>query len=333
MYCACYIEDGVRFNIRFHDGPVYPVGCTEDDDNCFGLLQIYYSVSNETVYSSLTEADPNEPFGTIWDTDDDPNSILILTEIHNSLMELMSPLLKENDINVSQIELPSGLIVGTWNRPTEEYPLGYGYTAPTKVLYDPNISGLPQKACGLQSEQLTDTMYRDTVLQPWRRKRTRSLTTQQKQSDERNNYNNNIFLINNDYICMNVNYFFGDWAEESLLQAERAMYILSTTTTASSSSSSLNDNKPSWLNELYYKTKVTSQVNLYDKDDNEDEEEISSSTSTFTPRVPLVSYPFSWTTFSFLSTITGTAILILILVLVHRKVSSKSKQQGYIPIP
>lgn len=132
---------------------------------------------------------------------------------------------------------------------------------------------------------------------------------------------------------MNVNYFFGDWAEESLLQAERAMYILSTTTTASSSSSSLNDNKPSWLNELYYKTKVTSQVNLYDKDDNEDEEEISSSTSTFTPRVPLVSYPFSWTTFSFLSTITGTAILILILVLVHRKVSSKSKQQGYIPIP
>jgi len=282
-------------------------------------------------------------------------------------MVLMSPLFKENNITYisqQQIELPSGLIVGTWNRPTLEYPLGYGSTAPTKVLYDPNISGLPQKACGLlldldnpqqqqqpSSEQLiTDTIYRDTVLQPWRRKkrtvqssRSQAITQQQRQKQSNksnNNYNNNIFLINNDYVCMNVNYFYGDWAEESLLQAERAMYILSkttTTTTTTSSGNNNNDNnnsnKPSWLNELYYKTKVTSQVNLYDKDDNEDEEEISSSTSTFTPRVPLVSYPFSWTTFSFLSTITGTAILILILVLVHRKVSSKSKQQGYIPIP
>ena len=37
-----------------------------------------------------------------------------------------------------------------------------------------------------------------------------------------------VFLANNDYAAINVYYMFGDWAEESLLQAERALKILNT---------------------------------------------------------------------------------------------------------
>ena len=42
---------------------------------------------------------------------------------------------------------------------------------------------------------------------------------------------------------MNVHYMFGDWAEESLLQAERALALLGAP-------------KPAWLDADYYNEKV-----------------------------------------------------------------------------
>ena len=34
-----------------------------------------------------------------------------------------------------------------------------------------------------------------------------------------------VFLANNDYVALDVRYKYGDWAEETLLQSERALAI------------------------------------------------------------------------------------------------------------
>jgi hypothetical protein len=214
--------EGVRFNIRWHDGPVV---CQEvNTSSCHGLLETYYSVSNETFYSSLSLS-PEEPLGSVWNTDG-PEAIEVLSWAHAGLMDSLTPLLVEKGINKNSIAPPSGLVVGVWRRPTLDAPLGQGYTAPTKVLYEPTMSGLPHDACGVPG--LTDDSYRDTVLRPWG-------------SDVP------IFLVNNDWVCMNVRSFWGDWAEESLLMAERAMLLLGT-------------KKPAWLDTDYYNEKVVSRV-------------------------------------------------------------------------
>lgn len=220
-------RDGLRFNVRWHDGPVQ---CTADtshsaQEQCRGLLEIYYSVSNETFYSSLAP-DPDEPLGSVWNpgSEDDNESAAKLSRVHDGLMDILAPLLSAKGLLASNFDPPVGLLVGVWNRPTLDDPLGRGYTAPTKVLYDPRMSGPPRRTCGIPD--LTDESYRDTALQPWASKNIPHL-----------------FLVNNDWVCMNVRYFFGDWAEESLLQAERAMYILGTS-------------RPLWLNESYYREKV-----------------------------------------------------------------------------
>ena len=147
-------------------------------------------------------------------------------------MDTLQPLFVEKGIDDphSSVDPPLGLLVGKWNQPNSEYPLGFGYTAPTKVTYEPTMSGLPDKACGVPG--LTDETYRDNVLQPW------GGATFEATS---------IFLVNNDWVCQNVYKYEGDWAEESLLQAERAMYLLGT-------------KKPRWLDEIYYQEKVVSRV-------------------------------------------------------------------------
>jgi len=55
-----------------------------------------------------------------------------------------------------------------------------------------------------------------------------------------------IFLANNDYVAQNVYYLFGDWAEESLLQSERALRRLGTP-------------KPAWLDQAYYNAQIVSR--------------------------------------------------------------------------
>ena len=223
-FVATRTKEGVYFNIRWHDGPV---ACSSPN-KCHGLLESYYSVTNETFYSSLSRS-PDEPMGVIWNNDGRPDSIEKLSRAHAGVLDILGPLLDAKQLNTSRLgNPPSGLAVGIWRRPTKEFPLGQGYTAPTKVYYDPTISGTPDKACGVPG--LTDKSYRDNVLQPWGSEYP-------------------IFLVNNDWVCANVKYFYGDWAEESLLQAERAMF-------------SLGMEKPMWLNGTYYEEKVASQVTI-----------------------------------------------------------------------
>lgn len=214
------------FDCRFHDGPV---SC-ESADKCDGWLEIYYDASNETIYSSTVDTHPNDPLGSLWEADG-PSAKAKLHHIHAGLMDLLKPLFSEMAIYDPRgsINPPSGLLVGVWNRPNFDYPLGHGYTAPTKVRYEPTMSGTPDKACGVPG--LTDITYRDRVLQPWG-------TSFRGAS---------LFLANNDWICSSARDYQGDWAEESLLQAERAMLLLGTP-------------KPWWLDEFYYKAKIESKV-------------------------------------------------------------------------
>ena len=240
-FAAALTPEGVRLNVRWHDGPVVCgtdgiVANNRDEISCMGLLETYYSVSNETFYSSLPTS-PEEPLGSVWETDG-PESRAILQQAHTALVHSLQPLLEENGIDSGSLDPPAGLIVGIWHRPNEQYPFGQGYTAPTKVYYYPTESGLPDKACNVPG--LTDETYRDRVLQPWKEDFLDDKT--------RRMIRNRIFLVNNDYSCMDVRYFYGDWAEESLLQAERALLLLDTP-------------PPSWLDDKdYYHDNVVTKT-------------------------------------------------------------------------
>ena len=219
-FAATPTKEGVSFNVRWHDGPVV---CAKDYNRCHGLLEVYYSLSNETFFSSLSPS-PEEPMESVWKTDG-PESVQLLEQVHAGLVDLLKPLLQEKHVDPSQLTPPLGLVVGIWRRPSEAYPLGIGYTAPTKVYYDPAQHSLAQ-VCGVP--ELTEDSYRDTVLQPW-------------------GTGLPIFLVNNDWVCENVRYLHGDWAEESLLQAERAMYLLGM-------------EKPTWLNSSYYNKQIMEEA-------------------------------------------------------------------------
>lgn len=236
-FAAALTPEGVRLNVRWHDGPVVCGNSSVSDDSCIGLLETYYSVSNETFYSSLPKS-YDDPLGSVWNTDG-PQAQVILQQAHTALIHSLKPLLEENGIDPASVEPPSGLIVGIWHRPSEEYPFGRGYTAPTKVLYYPTESGPPDQACDVPG--LTDDIYRDTALQPWKEE----YVGGRKAS---NSIRDRIFLVNNDFSCMDVRYYWGDWAEESLLQAERAMLLLGLA-------------PPSWLvNKDYYHSNVVNKV-------------------------------------------------------------------------
>jgi hypothetical protein len=252
-FAAALTPEGVRLNVRWHDGPVMCEGQVNSNNKnnqstkCMGLLETYYSVSNETFYSSLPTS-YDEPLGSVWETDG-PEAQAILLQAHTALVHSLKPLLEEDGIDGAALPPPTGLIVGIWHRPTEEYPLGRGYTAPTKVLYYPTESGLPDQACNVPG--LTEKMYRDIVLQPWKENDRVVVNGHQ---NNKNNYKgpssirDRIFLVNNDFSCLDVRYYWGDWAEESLLQAERAMLLLGMS-------------PPPWLVNLdYYHTNVVNNV-------------------------------------------------------------------------
>ncbi|KAL7555416.1 hypothetical protein ACA910_017424 [Epithemia clementina (nom. ined.)] len=281
---------------------------TSSPPSCRGFLEVYYSVSNETFYSSLPAATDLEqeehypqsiqdPLGMVWVTDA-PHAQAELNLVHAALMQSLQPLWNQSEaLRQASLTVPTplGMVVGIWQRPNRYHPFGVGWTDPTKVLYEPTMSGTPDKACG-GVHGLTEASYRHTVLQPFHVKPSYYLysstmsgqttdTTTALASDEgsnstmgnststnhnsTNSTDNNstlsssshcsstrgptlatvsklpkIFLVNNDFVCSNVRHAFGDWAEESLLQAERAMYLLGTP-------------KPTWLlNATYYELNV-----------------------------------------------------------------------------
>lgn len=315
-FAAVITPSGVRFNIRWHDGPVACTTTTTGTDttdtptggigSCQGLLETYYSVSNETFYSSLPTS-PDEPLGSIWDTDG-PEAKAILLEAHNALLDILGPLITEQrrtnnvtatttatntveDIN-SIFTPPTGLIVGVWHRPTMDHPYGRGYTAPTKVYYYPTESGTPDVACGV--EGLTDDTYRDTVLRPW------------------SGTHPNIFLMNNDYSCLDVRYLWGDWAEETLLQAERAVTMLGTP-------------KASWVDMDYY------QINIIQKLPGT----LDGATATTATATTGGSYDAgtSWMMKLILLPLAVVALMLVVWKIISKSRSSKYRQGDYTVIP
>ncbi|KAG7362987.1 flavin containing amine oxidoreductase [Nitzschia inconspicua] len=263
------------------------------EDSCMGLLETYYSVSNETFYSSLPTS-YDEPLGSVWETDG-PEARALLQQAHTALVHSLKPLLEEDGIDSASLEPPAGLIVGIWHRPNEEFPFGRGYTAPTKVLYYPTESGLPDQACGVPG--LTDDTYRDIVLQPWKEE----YVSGRKAS---NSIRDRIFLVNNDYSCLDVRYYWGDWAEESLLQAERAMLLLGMS-------------PPSWLlNKDYYHTNVVEKVYISHR------EMLPTRTSTVENNI------LKWVVLP-----TALVITIATLIALVRKRTGGKRQGEYMSIP
>eukprot|EP00747_Dinoflagellata_sp_TGD_P217341 gnl/TRDRNA2_/TRDRNA2_89744_c0_seq2.p2 gnl/TRDRNA2_/TRDRNA2_89744_c0~~gnl/TRDRNA2_/TRDRNA2_89744_c0_seq2.p2 ORF type:complete len:153 (+),score=35.49 gnl/TRDRNA2_/TRDRNA2_89744_c0_seq2:172-630(+) len=123
-------------------------------------------------------------------------------------------------------EAPTLLAVGVWGRGDG----AQGYTAPTKVYYSTSASvpGGPdplERACGVPG--LTESEYRSAVLMP--------LSTP------------NVLVANNDWVAQRTEYLFGDWAEESLLQAERGLHLQGRP-------------PPNWLDKAYYQKKVVEMV-------------------------------------------------------------------------
>jgi len=134
-------------------------------------------------------------------------------------MEATAPLFKNRSL-AQPTTPPQMLVVGVWDR------TGKGYTAPTKIYYAESMGDSLAKACGL--EGLDEKEYRSTVLKPFGEK-------------------HKIYLANNDWVAQEIKGFYGDWAEESLLQAERALRDLSVP-------------KPDWLDVDYYNKRIVTSA-------------------------------------------------------------------------
>ena len=291
---AVNTTQGLLFNVHWSDGPVHCSNSTTStstttrttttgnhsrSQSCHGFLEIYYSVSNETWYSSLPKLRhgvhvQDSTLGMMWDDDDNDNQTsnenirAVLQQTHDALWEALDPLWRQQSADIynasRHVAPPRGILVGAWHRPNlQSRPLGGRdlYTAPSKVYYEPTLSGTPEQACG-GVPGLTDASYRTVVLQPfdtpaalaalqqqqpqeaiqkhdgpdssrsWMRhvadptRRTKSSSSLSSSLSSSSQPTSRIFLVNNDYVCANVRTLWGDWAEESLMQAERAMHVL-----------------------------------------------------------------------------------------------------------
>lgn len=202
---------GILVGIHFNDGPVI---CDSPGKGCRGFLEVYYSVDKESFYAAL-KSGPGEPFGDLnaSRSSDDQEKLL---QVHQAVMEATGPLFTGKKIMQPHAP-PSYLAVGVWSRE------GQGYTAPTKVYYSKSTGDSMENACGVAG--LTEKEYRDTILTPFKEVMPR------------------VHVANNDWIAQEVEKMQGDWAEESLLQAERALHVL-------------NVPKPDWLDTSYYNEKV-----------------------------------------------------------------------------
>lgn len=207
---------GIPIGIHFNDGPVR---CNADGKGCRGFLEVYYAASNETFFENL-RVDSMHPLGALYEKDDSHG---MLPRLHQAVMEATKSLF--DDAGKAQPEVaPSLLVVGIWDRK------GEGYTAPTKVYYSTasSLAGGPdplEKACGVPG--LTEEEYRKSILMPFGTP--------------------NVLVANNDWVAMETERLNGDWAMESLLQAERGLKLLGL-------------DRPEWLDEDYYAFYVTPYV-------------------------------------------------------------------------
>eukprot|EP00442_Polarella_glacialis_P010371 CAMPEP_0115106308 /NCGR_PEP_ID=MMETSP0227-20121206/36579_1 /TAXON_ID=89957 /ORGANISM="Polarella glacialis, Strain CCMP 1383" /LENGTH=506 /DNA_ID=CAMNT_0002503883 /DNA_START=56 /DNA_END=1576 /DNA_ORIENTATION=- len=202
-------SEGIPIGIHFNDGPVR---CEAPGKGCRGFLEVFYSPATEDFFEDLRPS-PQEPLGTTTNATQ-------LARLHRAVMEATKEIFNTKLVAQPQ-DPPTLLVVGVWDR------TGEGYTAPTKVYYStsPTTPGGPdplQKACGVPG--LSEAEYRNSVLMP--------LLNHPE-----------ILVANNDWVASAIEKMEGDWAQESLLQAERGL--------------KLNGfERPEWLNEEYYNAKV-----------------------------------------------------------------------------
>jgi len=206
-------SQGIPIGIHFNDGPVH---CDKPLVGCRGFLEVFYAPAEESFFEDL-RADPEHPRGVLT-AQEDPSGKL--GRLHAAVMEATAPLWSKAAAT-PPTAAPSMLVVGVWDR------TGRGLTAPTKVYYSTSesVPGGPdplEQACGIRG--LTEDEYRNSMLSPL-------------SGDPR------ILVANNDWVAMRTEELFGDWAEESLLQAERGMRRLGLA-------------RPDWLDAAYYEAKV-----------------------------------------------------------------------------
>lgn len=200
---------GIPVGIHWNDGPVI---CDSPGKGCRGFLEVYYAVENQTFFEDLKKG-PTDPSGMVDASM--PGGSDKLKKLHEAVMEATWWLFKNRSLNQPTTP-PRMLVVGVWDR------AGQGYTAPTKVYYSTSMNDTMAKACNVPG--LTEQEYRDTVLSPF-------------------GQDAKIHVANNDWVAQEVMGFYGDWAEESLLQAERALKVLGVP-------------RPDWLDSAYYNNKV-----------------------------------------------------------------------------
>ena len=104
--------------------------------------QVYYSVSNETFFSSLS-SDPEEPLAVVKRSSGDPAAAAVLDRAHAGLLEAIGPILEASGVSPEELVAPDRLMAGVWRRPSDDHPFGQGFTAPTKASFCVPISALP----------------------------------------------------------------------------------------------------------------------------------------------------------------------------------------------
>mmetsp|Transcript_99094 Transcript_99094/g.275932 ORF Transcript_99094/g.275932 Transcript_99094/m.275932 type:complete len:511 (-) Transcript_99094:82-1614(-) len=207
-------SQGIPIGIHFNDGPVR---CDAPGKGCRGFLQMFYSMCDADFFNSL-RPDPEHPMGVLRAQDDGAGK---LAKLHAAILEATGPLFIKARAELP-ISAPTMLVVGVWDR------TGQGLTAPTKVYYSTSakLPGGPDplaRACGVPG--LTEEEYQHSMLAPLEG-------------------SSRVLVANNDWSALQTEKLFGDWAEESLLQAERGLRLLGLP-------------RPEWLNEAYYAAKVS----------------------------------------------------------------------------
>lgn len=204
--------------IRYHDGPVECDGGQDVGGNtlwvppvlgaaCRGALEVVYDFSHVDWWMQLQQR-PEDALTLL-------RNATILHQVHQRLMDLHRDNLTKAGVMPESLRLPQWIALGTWSVSKTSLQPG-----PAKVVYKGGDAGLAN-ACGV--EGLTGHEYAEQVISP--------------RFPE-------ILLANNDFHAQTAETWDGDWAQDTLLLAERGLRRL-------------NVSAPSWLNHSYYQQRIT----------------------------------------------------------------------------